>query len=172
MDPSQSEEPVRVAIFATATDAASAVRSLLEAGFSRQEITVIGPPGTEAWLKEFEHQEPAGAKTPAAAVAGGALGAAVGGGSLLAAGALAGIPGLVVASGLAAWTGAIAGGLVGAMMTRGFEKEAANYYDQAVRNGQTLVAVEIHGTRQDARLNEAGDILQHAGAEPVSLPEG
>jgi outer membrane lipoprotein SlyB len=172
MNQKQTETPVRVGVFATATEAADAVRTLLNTGFSRQEITVIGPSGTETWLKEFEHQEPAGDKTPAAAAAGGVVGAAIGGGTVLAAGALAGVPGLVVASGLAAWTGAVAGGLFGAMMTRGFEKEAANYYDQAVRNGQTLVAVEIHDDAPDQRLAEAARILAQAGAKPMRLPEG
>ena len=41
-----------------------------------------------------------------------------------------------------ACAGALVGGLVGAMTTRGIEKEIANYYDQAVVQGKILVAAE------------------------------
>ncbi|MEX0713629.1 MAG: hypothetical protein WD278_14825, partial [Pirellulales bacterium] len=76
------------------------------------------------------------------------------------------------AGGLAAWTGGVVGGLVGAMMTRGVEKELADYYDQAVLKGRILVAAEVAGDEENASLAEAERVFREAGAEPVSLPEG
>jgi hypothetical protein len=58
------------------------------------------------------------------------------------------------------------------MMTRGVEKEAADYYDQAVVAGKILIAVEHHGPQSAIRLQQAEHILHAAGAEPVALPEG
>jgi hypothetical protein len=58
------------------------------------------------------------------------------------------------------------------MMTRGIEKETANYYDQAVVGGKILVAVEHHGPQAEKRLAQAEQILAAAGAESVPLAEG
>jgi hypothetical protein len=38
--------------------------------------------------------------------------------------------------------GSALGGFLGTMLTRGDEKEVSNYYDQAVRLGKILVAVD------------------------------
>jgi hypothetical protein len=169
----ESETPVRVGVFDSVGDADRAVAALLEAGFSQQEITVIcSDQSKEQWFRAFEHQDPAGSKTPAAAATGSAIGAALGGFTALAAGAATGGVSLVAAGGLAAWTGGIVGGLVGAMLTRGVEKEAANYYDQSVSEGKILVAVEDKGPRQSERLAAAARILAGTGATPRPLAEG
>ena len=57
-------------------------------------------------------------------------------------------------------------------MTRGFEKEIADYYDAEVRLGKILVAVEVEGEGHQARLAEAERVFAEAGAEPVALVEG
>src|SRR5205085_3297891 len=106
-------------------------------------------------FRQFEHQDPAGTHTGAATATGGAVGATLGGLAALAATAATGGVALLAVSGIAAWTGAVVGGLVGAMMTRGVEKELANYYDQAVTEGKILVAVEDQSPRQQERLAEA-----------------
>jgi hypothetical protein len=165
--------PVRAGVFSTVLQAERAVRKLLNAGFSSQEITVVCSDETKTrWLKEFEHQVPAGSKTPAAAAAGSVIGAALGGFTALAAGIATGGLALVAAGGLAAWTGGMVGGLVGAMLTRGFEKELANYYDQSVAAGKVLVAVELHEDAPEASLSKAEQIFAESGAEPRPLPEG
>ena len=64
---------------------------------------------------------------------------------------------------MAAGTGGVAGGLVGAMMTRGVEKEMANFYNQEVTAGKILVGAEDHGPQQCRRL---------ASAEAHPLPPG
>lgn len=94
---------------------------------------------------------------------------------LLAAGAAGvatgGLP-LIVAAGIGIWAGGVLGGFLGAMATRGIEKEAANFYDQAVSGGKLLVAVEEHQSATEPSLAIAEQILTTAGAEPLPLPEG
>jgi hypothetical protein len=74
--------------------------------------------------------------------------------------------------GIAAWAGGVLGGFVGAMMTRGVEKEAANFYEQALRKGEILVVAEAHGERATQSLAKAEEALAKAGAKPLPLPEG
>jgi hypothetical protein len=83
--------------------------------------------------------------------------------------------GLLATAGIAAWAGGVAGGLVGAMMSRGVERELANFYQQAVIDGDILVAVEVNEDssatpRRD--LARASQILAEAGAKPLKLREG
>jgi len=68
--------------------------------------------------------------------------------------------------------GGLVGSFAGAMATRGLEPEKVNYYDQAVQRGQILVAVELPGENNEARLAQAERILERRGAESVPLVEG
>ena len=79
---------------------------------------------------------------------------------------------LLMAGGLAMWTGGVVGGLVGAMMTRGVEKELANFYNQAVTDGKILVAAEQEDPARHAMLDDADAIFTRHGVHPVELPEG
>ncbi len=169
---SKTQRPVRAAVFATLPRAQTAVDHLRSAGFRDDEITVICSDETkEQHFRELEHQQPAGANTPAAATVGGMVGATLFGLATVGAGiATGGIP-LIVAGGWGVLTGGVLGGFVGAMLTRGIEKEAANFYDQAVVRGMILVAVET-ATSEAHRLQEAERIFELSGAEPVALPEG
>jgi hypothetical protein len=157
----------------TVEDAGEAVTRLLAAGFTTQQITVICSDETkERYFREFEHQEKAGSNTPAAAATGGAIGATLGGVAAGAVGlALGGVP-LVVAGGIGLMAGAVWGGFIGAMTTRGIEKEAADYYDQAVQDGKLLVTVEGSQHGGSPSLAKAEAILSEAGAEPIPLTKG
>jgi hypothetical protein len=167
------EKPVRAGVFDDVAAARNAVNMLKEGGFTDEEITVICSDETkERVFRHFEHQDPAGANTPAAAATGSAVGATLFGLATAAIGTASGNVPLIVAGGWGVWTGGILGGFIGAMMTRGVEKEAADYYDQAVVQGKILIAVEHHGPQAAARLQQAEHILHSAGAEPVALPEG
>jgi len=164
---------LEVGIFDSVDDARQAVRGLLEAGFSQQQITVVCSDETkERYFREFEHQEPAGTFTPKATIAGATIGALLGGltvfGSAIATGGLA----LWAAGPITAWAGGVAGGLIGAMMTRGVEKELANFYQQAVVSGQILVAAEDHTPNSSQALAKAAKILADAGAQPLPMLEG
>jgi len=57
------------------------------------------------------------------------------------------------------------------MMTRGVERELADYYDQAVSQGKILVAVDEHGLTAQGHLSRAEQILADAGALPLALRE-
>jgi hypothetical protein len=172
---STHELPVRIGIFDSYGKADTVVQRLLQAGFPKEHITVVCPHCTPAEFEGVQTSEPAGAHTPAAAAGGGAIGALLGG-LVAVAGAAAATGGLALfAVGpmiLGAGGGAVAGGLVGAMMTRGVEKEVANFYDQALHKGQVLVSVEEEGPDAAGRLELAEDIFARSGAEPMALPEG
>lgn len=171
--PSMLDKPFRVGVFSTIPAADKAVTQLLNAGFTREEISVVcSDEAKERHFREFEHEQPAGTNTPAAAAIGGSIGAALGGLTAIAVGAATGGIGLLVAGGAAAWTGGVFGGFLGAMMSRGTENELADFYNQAVVLGRILVAVEVKGDEAPARLAEAERIFSEAGTEPLSLPEG
>lgn len=167
------ERPIRVGVFNTIRAADCAVDKLLRTGFTKEQISVVCSDQTkEAHFRRFEHEEPAGSYTPGAVAAGGAIGAALGGLTVLAGAVTTGGLALLAAGGLAAWTGGVVGGLVGAMMTRGVENEIANYYDQAVTAGKILVAAEDHSEAQRQSLARAEQIMAECGAEPLALREG
>jgi hypothetical protein len=160
-------------IFSSVEDASRAVHNLLSAGFTKDHITVVCSDETkESYFQEFEHQDPAGTYTPKAAIIGGTIGAALGGLSVIASAVATGSVALWAAGPITAWAGGVAGGLVGAMMTRGVEKELANYYQQAVIEGLILVAAEDHTPNHESMLTRAAKILAEAGAKPLPLPEG
>jgi hypothetical protein len=164
---------VEVGIFDTVDAARRAVHELHRAGFSNDHITVVCSDETkERYFSEFEHQDPAGTYTPSATIAGGTIGAIVGGLAVLASAVATGSLALWAAGPITAWAGGVAGGLVGAMMTRGVEKELANFYQQAVLEGQILVAAEAHGPERQSSLATAAKILADAGAKPLPMREG
>jgi len=167
------EKPVRVGVYDTVAAADSAVHRLLEDGFSRNELAVIC---SDKFKEQFFHEVPTpavpGTYTPEAIVAGGLVGATIGGLALAATALATGGIGVLMAGTALIGGGALAGSFSGAMMTRGFQKEYAHFYDHAVQRGKILVAVEVHGDDSDERLAHAEQILADAGANPLSLEEG
>jgi hypothetical protein len=160
-------------VFDEVDSARQAVYGLLAAGFTKDQINVVCSDDTkERYFREFEHQEPAGTYTPTAAIAGGTIGAALGGLAVVVSAAATGSLALWAAGPISAWAGGVAGGLVGAMMTRGVEKEIANFYQQAVVGGQILVAAEDDRPDNERSLAKAAEVLRQAGAKPLPLPEG
>jgi hypothetical protein len=166
------DRPVRVGVFSDVAHADQAVERLLASGYSRDQLSVIcSDEKIRAHYDGIKTEEPAGAHTPLAVAAGGTLGA-IGGLALAAVGAGMGNPALLAAGGLAFWSGGVVGGLVAAMMTRGIEKSAAEFYSQALTDNKILVSVESHDDDQGLSLARAEKILNEAGAEPLALPEG
>jgi hypothetical protein len=173
-DPASTQvRPIRIGIFGSVEKAHRAVQGLLNAGFTKDQITVIcSDQHRERLFKEFEHQDPAGTTTPEKAMAGGAIGATLGGlAAVIAAVATGGVV-FLIAGGIAVLGGGVAGGLIGAMMSRGVEKELANFYDQEVEKGKLLVAAEDESPTAAAHLIQAERILADADAIPMKLPEG
>ena len=167
------EKPVRVGVYDTIDQAEQAVHRLLEAGFPREQLAVIcSHKYREHFFREVPTPEPSGSHTEDAIVAGGIVGAAIGGLALVATGLVTGGAMLLAYGTILIGGGALAGSFSGAMMTRGVEKESADFYDQAVQRGQILVAVEIHTHEAAEHLAEAEHILGKAGAQPLALEEG
>jgi hypothetical protein len=170
--PVQLDLPIRVGVFSTVREADHAVHGLLNLGYTSDQITVVC---SEEWkaahFREYHHEDPAGAHTGKAAAVGGAIGAVLGGMTAVIGTVATGGIGLLAAGGASAWAGGIVGGLIGAMMTRGVERELADYYDQAVVRGKILVAAEDRNPAGQARLQQAALVLEEAGAEPLSLRE-
>lgn len=164
----QQEPRVRAALFNDVPAAKRAVSELVQAGFSKEAVSVVA---SEARRETFDAEltvAPAGEHTAEAAALGGSLGAILGATALGLGAAATGGAGLVFLGPLMVGVagGGIAGGFVGAMTTRGLEPEVADFYDQAVGNGQILVSVEDSET---PTLASAERIFERAGAEPLSL---
>lgn len=165
--------PIRIGVFRRVTAAQQTIEALIRAGFPAEQISVICPEGVEiATPEDVNEQDPAGANTADAALGGGAVGAVLGG--LAATGVvLSGGTGLLVVGPMlgAAGAGAVAGGFIGAMMTRGFEPEIADFYDQALGDGCVLVAVDPEAEGAPS-ADSAERIFETNGAEPIPLQRG
>ena len=162
-------------VFDTVEEARQAVLGLLRAGFTSAQITVVCSDETkEQHFREFEHEKPAGSNAPMAAVAGGTIGAVLAGLSVIASTPATGTLALWIAGPIAGLVGAgvVFGSLVGAMLTRGVERELADYYQQAVLAGRILVAAEDSGPDHARRMAVASQVLADAGAQPLPLREG
>jgi outer membrane lipoprotein SlyB len=168
------KRPVRVGVFGSVTAADAAIVRLLNAGFSKSELIVVAPRAIKDHFHELHASEPGGEHAARSATTAGTIGGIIGG--VIAAAALIGTGGgaLVIAGPLiaASSAGVIAGGFIGAMMSRGFDKEAATFYDQAVQEGKILVGVQCEETNQRDRLALAERVLAEAGADPLPLREG
>jgi hypothetical protein len=167
-----SQLPLRVGVFDTIEQGDAVVSELLGLGFTVGQITVVcSEASIQRHFAAFEHEDPSGTHTPKAALTGGILGATLGGLAAVAGVAATGGVSLLAAGGLALWTGGVVGSLVGAMMTRGVEKEAADYYDQSVARGKILVAAEQKGPGKAGMLAEAEKVFERHGAHPMPMPE-
>lgn len=169
MQATRPRRPVRAAVFSDVDSADNAVGRLLAAGFTKEQITVIcSDEAKEQHFRDFEHQHPAGAHTTEAAAKGGAIGAVIGGLSSAGMATAVGVP-LLFAGPPFLVGGLVAGGFIGAMTTRGVEKEVADYYDQSLTSGKLLVAVE---DEDPERLKLAEELFAESGSDSVSLTEG
>src|SRR3954467_131177 len=98
-------------IFDTVDAARRAVHGLHQAGFTNEHITVVCSDETkERYFSEFEHQDPAGTYTPAATIAGGTIGALLGGLTVVVSAIATGGVALWAAGPITAWAGGVAGG--------------------------------------------------------------
>jgi hypothetical protein len=128
---------------------------LRDRGYHDNEITVLM---SEDSVKKYFHKDPEKEKSDFGnkAAEGAGVGAGVGGaigaaaGIILALGTAVAVPGLgiVVAGPLAAGLagaggGGITGGIIGALVGAGIPKETADKYEQGVKEGEIVIAVEL-----------------------------
>lgn len=165
---------IRAGVFHSEPGADRAVTDLLAAGFPKDRISVVSakplPPHDEH--ESAVTVEPSGSHTWHGVAIGGTVGSVLGAAAASVGVALTGGMGLLVVGPLmaSATAGGLTGGFIGAMMTRGFEPEVADYYDQALTKGQYLVAVEA--APQGPNLDLAAAVLEHAGALPMAMHKG
>jgi hypothetical protein len=151
-------------VFDSRRDAENAVRALEREGFPASDISLLSHSVDDG---ERMQEDLDGASN--GATIGGVAGAGVG---VLASLGMIAIPGIgpLVAAGMlattlaAAGTGAVAGGLVGALVDYGVSSDEAEVYSEAVRRGSTLVSVKTTADREMI----ANRILSEHGAVDAS----
>ncbi len=158
-----------VGLFDSFSEAQSVVKELVDAGFKRDQISLIANDAKGEYAKYAAD----GGKVADAAGAGAVGGTVVGGlaGLLTGLGALA-IPGIgpVLAAGpllgfaaAGAGIGAATGGLLNGLVAAGIPKDEAGYYAEGVRRGGTLVTVHT----DDRMAQQASDIMTRSGAVDI-----
>ena len=159
----------RAGAFDTVAQADRAIRRLLAAGFSKDQLAVICP------AKSKDHFLPAAPKANAPAAGaggaiamGGAVGATLGGLVLAATVVSGGVAGAMIAVVLIGG-GAFAGAFSNLITSKGYEQEADDRHRRAIERGQIVVGVEIPDENGAVRLAEAQHILDEAGAEQETL---
>ncbi|MEK6324179.1 MAG: hypothetical protein AABN33_21280 [Acidobacteriota bacterium] len=154
-------------LFKTRSGAEHAVESLVDDGFSRDDISLLMSDATRG--REFSLQmatkAPEGVAT--GATVGGVLGAIAAG--LVALGIVV-VPGLalvaagpIIATLAGLGAGAAAGGLAGGLIGLGLPEHEARFYSEEIEKGGILVGVYSHDDRSD----QAHRILEEAGADKV-----
>ncbi len=166
--------PIRAGVFANEPSADRAVVDLLQAGFEKERISVVSaqPVPPHAAHEDVRNVAPAGAHTRKAIVIGAASGCVLASAAVALGAALTGGFGPTAIGPLlgAAVVGAVAGGFVGAMMTRGYEPEISDYFDQALRKGQYLVSVEER--EGGPPLSSADAVFRRAGVKSLPMRKG
>ena len=172
-----------VGLFDTFTEAQNVVQQLVNAGFDRNEISVLANDArgefgmSRAVGDSSSTAEGAGAGAVGGGVLGGVLGLLVGVGALaipgigpvLAAGPLAAALGTAGASTLVgAGIGAAAGGVIGALIGAGIPEDDANFYAEGVRRGGTLLLVKA----SDDMAQRAYDLMRSNGAVDIDQRSG
>lgn len=154
----------------SASQAEQIVDNLQNSGFDTSEISVLMP--DTGGKHDFGHvkatKAPEGATTGATAggITGGVLGLLAGIGALAIPGVgpfIAAGPIMAALSGTA--LGATTGGLVGGLIGLGIPEIEAKRYEQKLRNGNFLVAVDAENSD---RVDRAKEIFKAAGAEDIA----
>ena len=154
----------RTGAFDTIDQADLAVRRLLTAGFSKDQLAVICPAKyQDHFLPDAPQAEVPAADAAGILAVGGAMGATLGGLALAAMVLTGGAAGAVAAA-VFIGGGAFAGGFSNLIVSKGYEQEADDQNKRAIRRGQIVVGVELQGEDHSGQLAEAQRILDDAGA--------
>jgi uncharacterized protein (TIGR02271 family) len=159
-----------IGVFESRREAESAVQQLISSGVNRDSISIVSRNDTEDTQDLKSYDDTSGAAK------GAGIGAALGGvGGLLAGLAGLAIPGIgpILAAGPiaaalggalgGAGLGAAAGGLIGALTDMGVPEHEARHYEDAVRQGKTLLTVRA----EDASAERLASILDNCGAVDI-----
>jgi len=157
-------------IYSSTMAAERAVGSLVQAGFSNNDISVLLPDrqGTKDFAHEKHTKAPEGTTTGATTggILGGALGLLAGIGALAIPGSGPFIAAGPIMSGLAGLgVGGAVGGLVGALVGLGIPEYEAKRYEGRLKEGGVLVSVHCD-TRDE--VTRAKDVLERTGATDIA----
>lgn len=157
-------------IYDSVTAAEQAVDSLIRAGYSNNDISVLLP--DDESTREFAHKKDT--KAPEGTTAGGITGGVIGGalGVLAGIGAIA-IPGVgpfiaagPITAGLAGLgVGGAVGGLIGALIGMGIPEYEAKRYEGRLKKGGVLLSVHCDTSDE---IDRAQSVLKETGAEDIS----
>jgi hypothetical protein len=157
-------------IYPSVSQAERAVDTLIQAGFSNGDISVLLPDqrGTRDFAHEKDTKAPEGTTT--GVTAGGVIGGTLG--VLAGIGALA-IPGLgpfiaagPIMGGLAGLgVGGAVGGVIGALVGMGIPEYEAKRYEGRLKNGGVLLSVHCDTSQE---ISRAKDILTGTNAEDIA----
>ena len=157
-------------IYPSAMQAERAVDTLLRAGFSNQDISVLMP--DDETTREFAHKKDT--KAPEGTTTGATTGGIIGGtlGVLAGIGAIA-IPGLgpfiaagPIMGGLdGLGAGGAVGGIIGALIGMGIPEYEAKRYEGRVKNGGILLSVHCDTSEE---IDRAKELLKSTGADDIS----
>jgi hypothetical protein len=157
------------ATFNTRPDAESALAELENAGFSRDNISLLMNEQSRGKYFGIDDASKAPEGIATGGVVGGIIGAVAAG--LVAIGSVA-VPGAgllaagpVVAAFTGGGAGALTGGLVGGLIGLGIPEHEAKLYESNVKSGSILIAVTAH-TSAEADLAEA--ILKRSNAHNLA----
>jgi hypothetical protein len=154
------DDPISVAYFDTVEDADRAVRSLLQAGFSKEQLAVICP---EKFKKHFAAEaslaERPGSHAAKELAEGAGIGAVIGGITLAAVAVATGGVGLIGAIPVLIGGGALAGGFSNYILADGYGKGVGEFFEEAVHLGKIAVGIDLKDEKDPARIAEAERIL-------------
>lgn len=171
------QNKIAAAVFNEREQAEKAVHELRDAQVPNDAISVIQLHGDKTETRDgsgekIDDGDDKGSGTAKGLATGGALGAIAGLGALLipgvgpfiAAGALAETLGVAGSAALVSGAvGAAAGGLTGALIDYGMDREDAEYYERRVREGGVLVTVDT--SNNPSAFAPTRGILRAAGGE-------
>ncbi len=148
------------------------IRDLRSAGFVDDQLMVICPPQFQDQLAPTTPNVTSPpTDAPTALATGGAVGATLGGLALVATIATGGAAGVLgTAAAVLVGGGALAGGISGLIVAKGYDEEADDYYKKAVERGWIVVGVAVTPEDGPRQIAQADRILHEAGAkalEPV-----
>ncbi len=146
-----------VGVFDNKDSAEQAIREVKDLGFREDEISMVAK-GEQKNNNNMNQELTDGAATGGAL--GGLAGIAAGVGAL----AIPGIGPILAAGPIAAGlTGAAAGGITGGLVDMGIPQDRGDYYENEVKSGKILAAVET----EDNNIDDIASALRNNGASDV-----
>ena len=157
------------ATFKTVDSARAALMQLDAAGFTSRDISIVSTDSSVGKSFNIETNSKTAEGIATGAGVGGLIGAIAAGlvatGSVVIPGVNLVVFGALVAAAAGAGTGALAGGLVGALVGAGIPEYEAKRYEDEIKNGATLIAVEAE-TSERAKIAE--DIFKRGDAYNIA----